>query len=170
MHQRTCSREGCNRPFDVSTGRGRPRKYCSSACNRTSSRDNKGRECSSLDCHLPVRALGLCSNCWKRAARASGRLKDEPWDDRRRANAEKRRARKFGVGYEDFERSEVFARDNWMCGLCSEPVDPDITWPDPLSPSLDHVLPLSLGGAHSRANTQCSHLGCNVAKGNRVPA
>lgn len=60
---------------------------------------------------------------------------------------------------------EVFERDNWTCGICDEPVDQDIKWPDPRSVSLDHIVPLALGGAHSRANTQCSHLTCNVRKG-----
>jgi 5-methylcytosine-specific restriction endonuclease McrA len=30
--------------------------------------------------------------------------------------------------------------------------------------SLDHVIPLSLGGDHSMANTQAAHLDCNTRK------
>jgi 5-methylcytosine-specific restriction endonuclease McrA len=34
--------------------------------------------------------------------------------------------------------------------------------------SPDHIIPISLGGKHSYENLQCSHLKCNLAKGNRV--
>ena len=37
-----------------------------------------------------------------------------------------------------------------------------------MSVSLDHIVPLSLLGPHSRANTRAAHLSCNVARGNRV--
>jgi 5-methylcytosine-specific restriction endonuclease McrA len=30
--------------------------------------------------------------------------------------------------------------------------------------SLDHVIPISAGGEHSKANTQLAHLGCNAKK------
>jgi 5-methylcytosine-specific restriction endonuclease McrA len=38
--------------------------------------------------------------------------------------------------------------------------------PDPMSPSLDHILPLSKGGTHEPRNVQLAHLGCNVRKYN----
>lgn len=80
-----------------------------------------------------------------------------------------RRARKIGatVG-EPFTNGEIFERDGWRCGLCGDGIDQARAWPDPGSASLDHVLPLSKGGAHSRENVQASHLGCNVSKNNRV--
>lgn len=75
----------------------------------------------------------------------------------------------MGADTEVFTRESVFDRDGWLCGLCSEPVNPALEWPHPKSVSLDHVIPLSKGGAHSMSNTQCAHLDCNVSKGNRVP-
>lgn len=35
------------------------------------------------------------------------------------------------------------------------------------APELDHILPLSKGGAHSAANTQCACRECNSTKGAR---
>jgi len=37
-----------------------------------------------------------------------------------------------------------------------------------MSVSLDHIVPVSLGGMHSMANVQCAHLFCNLSKNNRV--
>lgn len=89
---------------------------------------------------------------------------------RRKSASEKRRAALRGVDAEDFDRSEIFARDDWMCQLCFEPVDPSLRYPDPMSVSLDHVIPVSRGGSHSRANTQCAHLACNMRKHAKIPA
>lgn len=76
-----------------------------------------------------------------------------------------RRARFVGARVESFTHAEVYERDGWVCGICAEPVDRALVYPDPLSPSLDHVVPLSLGGEHSRANTRLAHLSCNVKRG-----
>lgn len=88
---------------------------------------------------------------------------------RRRAIYAQARRALVRARVEDFDRAEVFARDGWMCQLCDRPVDPSIEYPDAMSVSLDHVIPLSRGGEHSRANTQCSHLGCNNRKRARMP-
>lgn len=79
-----------------------------------------------------------------------------------------RRAKAYGVPFEDVNKFDVFVRDGWMCGICLEPVDPELMYPDPMSASLDHVMPLSRGGGHLESNAQCSHLACNVQKGARV--
>jgi HNH endonuclease len=43
--------------------------------------------------------------------------------------------------------------------------------PDPLSKSLDHLIPLSRGGTHEPANVSLAHLRCNVSRGaGRKPA
>jgi 5-methylcytosine-specific restriction endonuclease McrA len=62
----------------------------------------------------------------------------------------------------------VHSRDGWLCRLCGRPIDPQVAWPDPMSASVDHIVPLSRGGAHGMANVQSAHLGCNSAKGDRM--
>lgn len=56
------------------------------------------------------------------------------------------------------------------CGLCGEPLDRDARYPDPVSPSLDHIIPIVLGGSHEQSNLQWTHLLCNKKKGARPPA
>jgi 5-methylcytosine-specific restriction endonuclease McrA len=79
-----------------------------------------------------------------------------------------RRARIQGNEWEVFDPIEVYERDGWVCGICDEPVDRAAPFPEPLSVSLDHVKPVSLGGSHTRDNTRCAHLRCNSKRGNRA--
>lgn len=79
-----------------------------------------------------------------------------------------RRARKLGATVEPFNSVEIFERDGWTCLICGDPIDRWAPYPHPDSVSLDHVVPLSRGGEHSRANTRCSHLRCNLRRGNRM--
>ena len=71
---------------------------------------------------------------------------------------------------ERFSRIEIFDRDGWVCHLCGEGIPLVVKYPHPLSPSLDHVLPIALGGTHTRENSAASHLVCNCSKGARVTA
>lgn len=69
---------------------------------------------------------------------------------------------------EVFAPVDVHTRDRWTCQLCREPIDPRIAWPHSKSPSIDHIIPLSRGGAHTMANVQSAHLGCNSSKGDKL--
>jgi len=62
--------------------------------------------------------------------------------------------------------TEIAERDKGLCHMCGKRMGRQV-WPHPLSPSLDHVIPLSRGGVHDPTNVRLAHLGCNVAKGNR---
>jgi 5-methylcytosine-specific restriction endonuclease McrA len=66
--------------------------------------------------------------------------------------------------------ADVYDRDGWLCGICGDPVDRSLSYPDPMSKSLDHIVPVSRGGAHALTNVQCSHLRCNISKSDRLAA
>lgn len=83
-------------------------------------------------------------------------------------HAQARRARLAKVTVEAFLPSVVYERDGWICGLCDEPIDRGAKKPHPRSKSIDHIIPVSLGGEHSLSNVQAAHLGCNVRKGARL--
>lgn len=85
-----------------------------------------------------------------------------------KAVKERRRVRLINQGpTEKFVEVEIFERDNWRCQLCGKPVDKALVYPDPFSPSLDHVVPVANGGGHTRLNCQLAHLRCNLSKNNR---
>ena len=159
----------CGKKF--SPERTSAQKYCSKGCMRKAGRDTSSRQCSAAGCVRPVRARGMCSMHYHRWRRATVGEPNPVWDERRRANYEIRRARKKTNGpVEKFLNVEVFERDDWLCGLCGAQVDKDLVWPDPMSASLDHIIPLSRGGAHKLDNVQLAHLACNIRKNNQVTA
>jgi len=88
--------------------------------------------------------------------------------EKARAKWQLRKARKKSNGaYEYVDYITVAERDRWVCQICQEEVDPEIKHPDRQSGSLDHVVPLSKGGAHTYDNTQLAHLFCNMKKSNK---
>ena len=79
---------------------------------------------------------------------------------------QKRRALKRGAIYEIFDAIEVFKRDAYKCQHCGRKTRPDYkNINHPFYPNLDHIIPLSRGGSHTRQNTQCLCHQCNLAKG-----
>lgn len=84
----------------------------------------------------------------------------------RQKSHHKRRALKLKVFSEDFSPSEIFERDGYVCQLCHKKTRPDFKYPHPLYPHLDHIRPLSLGGEHSKINSQCLCAHCNQTKNN----
>jgi 5-methylcytosine-specific restriction endonuclease McrA len=94
----------------------------------------------------------------------------EEWNDTQRAQYHRRRARKRNPDgrIEKFKMMEIAERDGYVCGICQESVDMTLLWPDPMSPSQDHIIPLFMGGEHIRSNVQLAHLVCNFKKGHSV--
>jgi 5-methylcytosine-specific restriction endonuclease McrA len=79
-----------------------------------------------------------------------------------------RRARKKGSNGESFNLYEVFIRDKWRCQLCGVKTPKRLRGTTKANaPELDHIIPLSKGGEHSKRNTQCACRKCNGEKGAR---
>jgi hypothetical protein len=87
----------------------------------------------------------------------------------RRIGKATRRARKKGQYYESIDPIEIFERDNWHCKICGVITLKRLRGTcDNRAPELDHIVPLSLGGPHSKSNVQCLCRKCNQSKGARL--
>jgi hypothetical protein len=64
---------------------------------------------------------------------------------------------------------EIGTRDDWICGLCGDPVNKACQYPDPRSPSIDHVRAVADGGTDTRDNVRLSHWGCNHERNAGTP-
>lgn len=57
------------------------------------------------------------------------------------------------------------------CALCGKPVDKNLKYPDPMSATIDHIIPIDRGGHPSDiTNLQLAHMCCNRAKSNKLQA
>ena len=55
------------------------------------------------------------------------------------------------------------------CAICGRPVNFDKVFPDPWSATLDHIIPVSKGGAPADIeNLQLAHLQCNRIKSSKL--
>lgn len=81
-----------------------------------------------------------------------------------------RRVQIAEAGSEAVSKVAVFDRDRWLCQLCWTPVDRTARVPDDHAPTLDHIIPVSLGGPHTMANLRTAHFICNSRRGNEVLA
>ena len=64
---------------------------------------------------------------------------------------------------EVFTRNEIYKRDNGICHLCHRKVNKNKF-------VIDHLVPVSLGGEHSRRNVATAHPKCNAKRYNTGPA
>lgn len=80
----------------------------------------------------------------------------------------KSRALKNTTQTEAINEKIIYLRDGWVCQHCKIKVNKQLKWPDPMSASLDHIVPLSQGGSHTYNNVQLAHLRCNLTKNNNI--
>lgn len=65
-------------------------------------------------------------------------------------------------------RKQVLAEES-ICAICGQPVDKTLKFPHPMSPTVDHIIPVAKGGhPASRDNMQLAHLICNQVKSSRL--
>lgn len=163
---KTCP--GCSEEFTPQ--KSMAQVFCSKTCGKKHQAVNNSRKCSVEDCLRPHAAKGMCQMHWRRWARQTGRERPEAWSQERYERWKRRQDRKRTTQVEPIRNIDVFERDHWTCGLCSEAIDRSLSWPDPMCATLDYKVPLSEGGTHTWDNVQAAHARCNIQKGSSVAA
>lgn len=79
-----------------------------------------------------------------------------------------RRAKRAKVTIEQFSPTYILKRDKYICQACGAKTKPEKKSTHPLYPNVDHIVPLSMGGEHSKKNCRCVCASCNSKKGNGV--
>lgn len=164
--------------------------YCSDGCRKESARrksydrskretDKPDRECK--QCHHMFKpeygdkSKDLCSDaCKKLQAKANRRAyrKARRGTTNFNGSARKRLRSMFGdqwrEHYEPIDRRKVFERDGWHCRICGCEVQHTKQW-QPQQATVDHIIPLALGGDHKYENVQCACMACNSIKSDTMP-
>ena len=65
-------------------------------------------------------------------------------------------------------KKKIYATQT-VCGICGKPVDFSLKYPHPLSPCIDHIIPIAKGGHPSDLdNMQLAHWTCNRQKSDKL--
>lgn len=68
----------------------------------------------------------------------------------------------------DRNKKKIYATQT-ICGICGKPVDFSQRYPHPLSPCIDHIIPVAKGGHPSDIeNLQLAHWTCNRQKSDKL--
>lgn len=67
------------------------------------------------------------------------------------------------------QRQKILNRDEWRCYLCHRDIPKDARWPEPLSGTVDHVVPWSVSQNNHPDNLRAAHWRCNYDKGDSLP-
>lgn len=146
----------CKAQFMRKNQRGTTPKYCSTRCEQWRRRhpdqqwalNRKCQHCGISIDHMRADAV-FCSP--SHAAALHGHT---------------RRAKVRSLPRDRINKYRVFERDRWRCHLCHKAIDKRLAHPHPMSPSLDHIIPLSDPDSpgHVWENVAASHLTCNLRK------
>lgn len=151
-----CELAACGKEFIRRFNRAR---FCSSACanKRRLAPPKQCPQCGALFEDRYRHRKTFCSrSCWFASIGAT------PASERERNTWLNAHARKAGSErLERIDRQIVFDRDGWRCHICKGKIDKRKLAPHPKSASIDHLVPLSCGGAHTYDNVRAAHLGCN---------
>lgn len=164
----TCTTDGCHNilPSRIAA----PCRYCAwqqRIANRPNTWRNAGKPCKG-GCGKQLTRYQqhtcLAPQCIKIYQRQSPKHKTA-----RRKNSQRRRARERASFVEDVDVMLHFQWQQGRCYHCGHKIQIDKTSPHPKSLTLDHLIPLALGGDHSYANTVASCWNCNcIIKGDRA--
>jgi predicted nucleic acid-binding Zn ribbon protein len=141
------------------------KKFCSDLCIEFDNRIRRPakihivRRCPG--CKQPKQFSGTyCSNdCYRQSDH--GRLI-------MRQARHRRRARMHNAQVEEVDPLVIAKRDKYKCHICRKRVNMDLDVQDIYSPTMDHLIPISVGGDHTYANIRLAHRICNSRKGNRA--
>lgn len=110
-----------------------------------------------------------CAQAWRNGARP-------PYDCQstkmaRQAAVTRAKRLRRAETWDGIADEEILERDGWRCqipGCRRRPIRRDVSYPHSRSKSIDHIIPLSLGGDDTAVNKRAAHLGCNLARGNQM--
>ena len=77
---------------------------------------------------------------------------------------------RLGQHHTEYDKNRLkILKTQTVCGICGKPVDKSLRYPHPLSPTVDHIIPVNRGGhPSSLENLQLAHWMCNRQKSDKL--
>jgi len=107
-----------------------------------------------------------CDKCRRAESKAKTKVRNKALGVRKERGIE-RRAMRHGVYMEKVIPKNVYERDKWRCVSCKCKVIVSKVY-HPRQASIDHIIPLSMGGSHTYGNSQTMCVSCNSSKSNNI--
>lgn len=81
-----------------------------------------------------------------------------------------KRLNKTGAHRGAYEKNKkIILKTQDVCGICGYPVDKTLKYPDPMSATIDHIIPINKNGHPSDIdNMQLAHMTCNRQKSDKI--
>lgn len=76
--------------------------------------------------------------------------------------------RKVYAQGDDIPALVLFNLHAWTCGICHGPINKFYRVPHWEAATIEHVIPISLGGTHTWNNVVPAHYKCNMDKGDSL--
>lgn len=89
---------------------------------------------------------------------------------RRKKDTDSRKSQRRRAAGDPVPLSQVVAVRGQRCHICHRKIDLNLSGRQPMGPTIDHILPVSMGGTNDLANLNIAHRVCNLRRGNRGPA
>jgi len=111
--------------------------------------------------------------CCSADCQAEWKKKSPSAIENKRIGRDRRRARKKDAFVENVHRKKIYEADGYRCHMCNRKCKQAFVYlknsmvPHPLSPTIDHVIPLAKGGTHEPSNCRTACYQCNNRKGDR---
>lgn len=163
IYPRLC--ELCDEAF---IGRDAKARYCSQRCRQARKHTRIWiKDCEGCGAVVAFRRPNgkWCQSC-KAASRLAYWTSEKERERTRRKNRQRRLSARRGAEIAGrYTLAEVVAKSSGSCHLCGDPVDMSLKCPDPQSPTIDHLVPLSKGGPDVLGNVMLAHRWCNTSRG-----
>lgn len=166
LREFTC--QVCARKWQAPSPSGRPPAFCSDSCRKQDAKararewyhSNPERVTEQPSRQVESRAVAnavyYAANRERESARVAEYARDHPeW--KRARDAARYAMTRGAIDAERFTLDEIYARDHGVCYLCGQDVERSRA-------TMDHVIPVVLGGPHTRANVRLAHRSCNSRK------
>lgn len=144
----------------------RDQRFCGSICSRLWHQRNRVQMQGGMTAEDWQRVTRHCAHCARSFTHASPKALYCNSTCSRQAAASRGRAANGSQWITRKRRLSIYERDAYTCWLCNDQVDMSA---DPKrsdwGPSLDHVIPRTLGGGDEDDNLRLAHRWCNAIRG-----
>lgn len=136
-------------------------RCCSHECARKITHNRRCKHCRRRVVATGFLPKRVCRECTRQLRKKYKRV---------HSKGIRERAIRYGVLRESYSRVELLQRDRWTCQLCNAQLLRKWTYnsrtlvPHPRNATLDHIMPMSKGGADAAWNIQACCLQCNGRK------